>query len=134
MVVPSSSVNMERLKDRNIELYRLFVYNTIVKSQEKYSKNLRLTSTIMLRKLRQRQKNGFLIKKKTCIWITIATTVEIYFQCLFLTHTDSNKLTHIHTLQLKGVAIGALLTSGNLVSAIIRKTEWILDWHKKWIF
>ena len=64
MVVPSSSVNMERLKDRNIELYRLFVYNTIVKSQEKYSENLRLISTIMLRKLRQRQKNGFLIKKK----------------------------------------------------------------------
>ena len=86
------------------------------------------------------------------VWINITMTVEIYFRFLFLTHTDSNKLTHRHkhrhrhrhrhththththtNTHTAAKKCGHISTPyfSNLVSAIISKTEWLLDW--KWM-
>ena len=57
---------MERLKDENIELCRFFIVinkflNNFKKQRAESEENL--ISSIILRKLRLMQKNGFLIKK-----------------------------------------------------------------------
>ena len=76
MVAPSFSVDMERLKDGNVELSGLFAViskflnkrNKEIKVKRNFNKIPVSISSIMLRKLRLRQKNGFLISKKTCCW------------------------------------------------------------------
>ena len=78
MVAPSfSSVDMERLKDGNVELSGLFAViskflnkrNKEIKVKKNFNKISVSISSIILRKLRLRQKNGFLISKKRVVGI-----------------------------------------------------------------